>query len=65
MSSLELNPKKKPIFTKENRLYRIRFTLGKHCFFGNPAILSHLMLTSERTRGFVPPGYPGFTFSET
>jgi len=29
--------------------------MGKLCFFDGPAILF-------RTRGFVPPGYPGFTF---
>jgi len=30
------------------------------CFFGNPAISMNI-----ETRGFVPPGHPGFTFSET
>lgn len=36
----------------------------KTCFFGNPAMLKE-HCCSLSIRGFVPPGYPGFTFSET
>jgi len=56
--------KKKPVSSKGNRLFK-KGTLKKHCFFGSPAVLLTLTFDVNRIRGFVPPGYPEFTFSET
>jgi len=50
---------KKPVSSKGNRLWLNRQTPSS-------AVSSAARLSrSLGTRGFVPPGYPGFTFSET
>ena len=43
----------------------LQATLEEHRFFGNPADLSQRDESAERTRGFVSPGSPEFTLSET
>jgi hypothetical protein len=55
-------PKKKPIFPKENRLYLIRITLGKHRFFGSPAILPYCLLTWKGPVALCPLVAQGLPF---
>jgi hypothetical protein len=43
----------------------LQAALEEHRLFGNPAILSRTDESAERTRGFVSPGSPEFTLSET
>jgi hypothetical protein len=55
------NKTKKSLFPeKETGFFAKRYLPSKHCFFGNPAIPP-----LGGPVGFVPPGYPEFTFSET
>ncbi len=48
---------------KKGQSAAVELTTRGTCSFANPAILNSQELL--RTRGFVPPGHPGFTSSET
>jgi hypothetical protein len=64
-SSLSFRSNKKACSQPRKQAIILQATLEEHRFFGNPAILSQRDGPAERIRGFVSPGSPEFTLSET
>jgi hypothetical protein len=64
-SSLSFRSNKKACSQPRKQAIILQVTLEGHHFFGNPAILSRRDESAKRTRGFVSPGSPEFTLSET